>query len=167
MAQQVQCPPIAVPLITAAALQTAASVGSAGASFAGAIVVANASGADKLSYRNLRQDFTAPEGVPQEEFDHCYNDLSQESVTVDVQGPVNNNGKHGQKWNTENRLTKSTGVQVDGLPASCMNLATVIDGDADGGRVPTPCGSACLLYDNLIGEAYEKMRNTFDDIKNA
>lgn len=59
------------------------------------------------------------------------------------------------------------GIQVDGLPASCMNLATVIDGDAAGGPVPLPCGSACLLYDNLGEEDYEKMRTTFEDIKNA
>lgn len=59
------------------------------------------------------------------------------------------------------------GVQVDGLPATCMNLASVLDGDAVGGPVPTPCGSACLLYNNLSAEDYEQLRNTFNGIKNA
>lgn len=149
MTQQVQCPPIAIPLITSAALQTAAAVGSAGASFAGAII-ANNVGKKRGVNLDERQEFTAPPGVPQFEFDRCYNDLAQESVTVTVNGPVNNNG-----------------IQVDGLPATCMNLATVIDGDAAGGPVPQPCGSACLLYDNLSVEDYEKMRTTFDGIKNA
>lgn len=48
-----------------------------------------------------------------------------------------------------------------------MVLSTVIDGDAAGGPRPTPCGSACLLYDNLNNEDYEKMRNAFNAAKNA
>ncbi|KAK0390639.1 hypothetical protein NLU13_0143 [Sarocladium strictum] len=154
--QQVQCPPIAVPLITSAALQVAAQVGSAGASFAGAIIAANVGGGGRkrmatvINQNKKRQEFEAPPGVPQFEFDRCYNDLSQESVTVNVQGPVNNNG-----------------IQVDGLPATCMNLATVIDGDAAGGPPPIPCGSACLLYDNLSAEDYESLRVLFEELKNA
>ncbi|KAK7409256.1 hypothetical protein QQX98_008566 [Neonectria punicea] len=151
LAQQCQCPPIAVPLFVSAALQTAAAVGSAGASFAGAIIAANVGGGKRRAVLfGRQQQFTAPAGVPQQEFDRCYNDLAQESVHINVQGPVNNNG-----------------VQVDGLPASCMNLATVLDGDAVGGPVPQPCGSACLLYDNLSAEDYEKMRTTFEGAKNA
>jgi hypothetical protein len=153
MVQQVQCPPIAIPLITSAALQTAAAVGSAGASFAGAIVAANVGGGGRKARGfliNKRQEFVAPEGVPQFEFDRCYNDLANPDIAVNVQGPVSTNG-----------------IQVDGLPATCMNLATVIDGDAAGGPVPTPCGSACLLYDNLSAEDYESMRVVFEELKNA
>lgn len=148
LSQQVQCPPIAIPLITSAALQTAAAVGSAGASFAGAIIGANVGG-KKRSVLNRRQEFVAPPGVPQFEFDRCYNDLSQESVSINAQGPVQNNG-----------------IQIDGLPATCMNLATVITGDANG-PPPTPCGSACLLYNSLSPEDYEELRVTFEGLKNA
>jgi hypothetical protein len=92
LAQQCQCPPIAIPLITSAALQTAAAVGSAGAGFAGAIVGANVG--NKRTILESRQTFTAPPGVPQQEFDRCSNDLAQPTVSVNVQGPVSNNGKH-------------------------------------------------------------------------
>ncbi|TKX24026.1 hypothetical protein C1H76_3964 [Elsinoe australis] len=148
--QQTQCPPIAVPLFVSAAAQTAAAVGSAGASFAGAIIGANVGGGERKIRLGRRQAIQAPAGVPQFEFERCYTDLAQESVTINVQGPVQNNG-----------------VQVDGLPATCMNLASVLDGDAVGGPVPTPCGSACLLYNNLSAEDYEQLRNTFNGIKNA
>jgi hypothetical protein len=47
-----------------------------------------------------------------------------------------------------------------------MNLATVLDGDAAGGPVPSPCGSACLLYDNLSTEEYQTLQTTFDEMKN-
>ncbi|KAF4980508.1 hypothetical protein FZEAL_3496 [Fusarium zealandicum] len=150
MAQQCQCPPIAVPLFISAAAQTAAAVGSAGASFAGAIIAANAGGGKRAVLYGRQSPIQAPAGVPQQEFERCYTDLSQASVAINVQGPVQNNG-----------------IRVEGLPASCMNLATVLDGDAAGGPVPQPCGSACLLYDNLSPEDYEKMRTTFEGIKNA
>ncbi|KAF7556213.1 hypothetical protein G7Z17_g1642 [Cylindrodendrum hubeiense] len=148
LAQQCQCPPLAIPLITSAALQVAAAVGSAGASFAGAIVGAHFS--KKSIIIDRRQAFVAPAGVPQQEFDRCYNDLAQESVAITVNGPVSNNG-----------------IQVDGLPASCMNLATVLDGDAVGGPVPIPCGSACILYDNMSEADYSTMQTTFEGLKNA
>lgn len=47
-----------------------------------------------------------------------------------------------------------------------MNLATVITGDANG-PPPYPCGSACLIYDNLNEEDYNELRSTFDGLKNA
>lgn len=46
-----------------------------------------------------------------------------------------------------------------------MNLATVLDGDAVGGPVPQPCGSACLLYDNLSPADYETMRIISQDFR--
>jgi hypothetical protein len=48
-----------------------------------------------------------------------------------------------------------------------MTLATVIDGDAAGGARPTPCGSACLLYNNLSQDEYATMRSAFYKLKNA
>ncbi|KAH7322536.1 hypothetical protein B0I35DRAFT_407011 [Stachybotrys elegans] len=149
--QQCQCPPVAIPLWISAAAMTAAAVGSAGAEIAGAVIANNGRVKVKRAVLFGRQDglpVEAPAGVPQFEFERCYTDLAQETVSLNVQGPVNNNG-----------------VQVDGLPASCMNLATVLDGDAVGGPVPIPCGSACLLYDNLSAEDYERMRLVFEDAR--
>lgn len=92
MTQQCQCPQIVIPLITDAALQTAAGVGSAGASFAGAIIQQNVSKRRGITFEE-RGDIKAPAGVPQQEFDRCSNDMSQEKVHVHVKGPVENNGK--------------------------------------------------------------------------
>jgi hypothetical protein len=47
-----------------------------------------------------------------------------------------------------------------------MVLSTVFDGDAAGGPVPTPCGSACLLYNNLNEDQYGQMQAIFEDMKN-
>jgi hypothetical protein len=47
-----------------------------------------------------------------------------------------------------------------------MVLSTVFDGDAAGGPVPTPCGSACLLYNNLNEDQYGKMAATFQKLQN-
>lgn len=93
LAQQCQCPPLAVPLFISAALEVGAAIGSAGAEIAGAVIAANA----KRSGRHgdgvaERQGFTAPPGVPQFEFDRCTADLAQESVSLYVQGPVSNHG---------------------------------------------------------------------------
>ena len=87
LAQQIECPPLAIPLIVDAAV----AVGTAGAAF-GIDVASNAiSGGGKLKLKK-RQTFSAPAGVPQFEFDRCYHDLA--SVTVRVQVPVGNNGEH-------------------------------------------------------------------------
>ncbi|KAK4460485.1 hypothetical protein QBC42DRAFT_180850 [Cladorrhinum samala] len=157
VAQQVQCPIIAIPLITSAALQTAALVGSAAVEIAGAVIACELGGCNdkrdlgatrRRGMLQSRQAFTAPPGVPQEEFDRCFNDLANPAAKVTVNGPVESNG-----------------VQVSGLPASCMNLATVLDGDAAGGPTPTPCGSDCLLYNNLSAADYNLMRDTFNTLK--
>jgi hypothetical protein len=58
-----------------------------------------------------------------------------------------------------------TGVQIDGLPSTCMVLSTVFDGDAAGGPVPTPCGSSCLLYNNLNADQYGQMQSIFEGLK--
>lgn len=92
LAQQCQCPPLAVPLFISAAAQVAAAVGSAGAEIAGAVIAANAKRSGKHGGVAERQVFTAPPGVPQFEFDRCTEDLAQESVSLYVQGPVSNNG---------------------------------------------------------------------------
>ncbi|KAK4661321.1 uncharacterized protein QC763_0101840 [Podospora pseudopauciseta] len=58
----------------------------------------------------------------------------------------------------------STGIRISGLPATCMNLATVLDGDASGGP-PTPCGSDCLLYNNLSAAEYNNLRGILNDCR--
>lgn len=55
------------------------------------------------------------------------------------------------------------GVRIDNLPPTCMVLSAVIDGDADGGPTPIPCGNACILYDNLNAADYQEMYQIFLD----
>ncbi|RYP65176.1 hypothetical protein DL769_006404 [Monosporascus sp. CRB-8-3] len=86
---------------------------------------------------------TAPPGVPQFEFDRCNADMGRAHLFV--QGPVSNRG-----------------IRVEGVPPTCMNLAAVLDGDAVQGPVPIPCGSACLIYDNLTPAEYEQIRVIFE-----
>ncbi|KAL6237674.1 hypothetical protein BDW75DRAFT_238094 [Aspergillus navahoensis] len=109
LGQQVQCPFIAVPLAADAVAITVALVGSAAASFGGAIAAAQFAKARRV---------------------------------------------------LEGR------VQVDGLPSNCMVLSNVFTGDASGGPVPTPCGSACLLYNNLNADQYGEMQSTFNQMVN-
>lgn len=92
LVQPCPAPPLAIPLITDAALQVTAAVGSAGASFAGAIVGANVGG-KRYVVDGRAEKITAPAGVPQQEFDRCANDMGQGNVKVTVKGPVQNNGK--------------------------------------------------------------------------
>ncbi|KAK4201918.1 hypothetical protein QBC40DRAFT_277438 [Triangularia verruculosa] len=157
--QQVQCPPIFLsPIITAI---------TAGATFVievtGAVVACELEGCTNEKRRDLsgvrarmlkarpiltgRQATapTAPEGVPQQEFDLCFADAN--GKTIDISGPVENNG-----------------IRVTGLPASCMNLAAVLDGDTSGGPPPVSCGSDCLLYDNLSAEDFNNLRVTFNGL---
>ncbi|KXG47243.1 uncharacterized protein PGRI_011130 [Penicillium griseofulvum] len=147
LGQQVQCPFVAIPLIGDAIAMTVAQVGSAAASFGGAIVGAHFSKARDLQGRDSK--ITAPAGVPQYNFDMCADSLTDPAVTVTVNGPVENNG-----------------VKIDGLPSNCMVLSNVFDGDAAGGPVPTPCGSACLLYNNLNADQYGQMQAVFEKMKN-
>ncbi|KAL5050526.1 hypothetical protein BDW71DRAFT_216477 [Aspergillus fruticulosus] len=148
MGQQVQCPFIAVPLVADAVAMTVAQVGSAAASFGGAIAAAHfAKARSVLEGRDVQIE--APAGVPQYNFDMCVDSLLDPAVEVTVTGPVENNG-----------------VQVDGLPSNCMVLSNVFTGDASGGPVPTPCGSACLLYNNLNADQYGEMQSIFNQMVN-
>ncbi|KAI4597281.1 hypothetical protein KJ359_004386 [Pestalotiopsis sp. 9143b] len=88
--------------------------------------------------------WSAPPGVPQYNFDMCADDLAKTTITV--YGPVSNNG-----------------VRIENLPPACMVLSTVIDGDANSGPTPIPCGNACLLYDNLNSADYQEMYQIFLD----
>ncbi|CAG7946117.1 unnamed protein product [Penicillium nalgiovense] len=142
LGQQVQCPFVAIPLIGDAIAMTVAQVGSAAASFGGAIAAGHFAGKRDLEGRDTF--VTAPAGVPQYNFDMCAESLSNPAVTVTVTGPVQNNG-----------------IQIDGLPSNCMVLSNVFDGNAAGGPVPTPCGSACLLYNNLNQAQYGQMQAIF------
>ena len=82
----------------------------------------------------------APEGIPQHNWDDCYNDALNAQITIN--GPVGDNH-----------------IKIEGLPPTCMTLATVLDGNTSGGPVPTPCGSACIEYSGMTPEEYEQIRN--------
>ncbi|KAK4225669.1 hypothetical protein QBC38DRAFT_255057 [Podospora fimiseda] len=151
--QQVQCPMLAIPAVADAAI--ASSIIIEGGLIITAIVCnTNAdcrkeSTSQKFTTHNMKSvssqipnNFTAPPAIPQQNFDLCYKDLGTSGAKVNFTGPVQNNG-----------------VQIDGLPPTCMVLAGVINGVDDNGPVPTPCGSACILYNNLNDTGYEVMRN--------
>jgi hypothetical protein len=91
LGQQVQCPFIAIPLIGDAVAMTVAQVGSAAASFGGAIAAGHFAGKRDLQGRDTF--VTAPAGVPQYNFDMCAESLADPAVTVTVTGPVQNNGQ--------------------------------------------------------------------------
>lgn len=91
LGQQVQCPMVAIPLIGDAVAMTVAQVGSAAASFGGAIVAGHFAKARDLEGRDTQ--VTAPPGVPQYNFDMCTQSLTDPAVTVTVTGPVENNGE--------------------------------------------------------------------------
>jgi hypothetical protein len=46
-----------------------------------------------------------------------------------------------------------------------MDLASVLDDDAVGGPLPQPCGSACLLYDDLSPSNYEVIRVLYEELR--
>lgn len=80
----------------------------------------------------------APEGVPQHNWDDCYNDARKAKITVNGPGEDNH-------------------IKIEGLPTSCMTLSTVLDGNMSGGPVPSPCGSACLRYSGMSPEEFDKI----------
>jgi hypothetical protein len=100
LGQQIQCPMIAIPLIGDAIAMTVAQVGSAAASFGGAIVGAHFAKARSLAGRS---QITAPPGVPQYNFDMCAESLTDPAVTVTVNGPVENHGEQITILNFESR----------------------------------------------------------------
>ena len=81
----------------------------------------------------------APVGIPQHNWDDCYNQALNAHITVT--GPIGDNH-----------------IRVEGLPPTCMTLATVLDGNTSGGPVPIPCGSACIEYTGMTPEAFEQIR---------
>ncbi|KAK4649987.1 hypothetical protein QC762_703415 [Podospora pseudocomata] len=157
--QQVQCPPVFIgPILTVVGAVAGFAVEVTGAvlqcelgdctddrrrSVAGGLRARMLKARPILTGRQATPP-TAPEGVPQFEFDRCFNDINGGSVLLE--GPVENNG-----------------IRISGLPATCMNLATVLDGDASGGPPPTPCGSDCLLYNNLSAADYNNLRGILND----
>lgn len=81
----------------------------------------------------------APQGVSQNNWDDCYNEALHAHITV--AGPVGDNH-----------------IRIEGVPPNCMTLATVLDGNVNGGPRPTPCGSACIEYGNMNPEEFEQIR---------
>lgn len=161
LSQQIERPPLAIPLI----VDVAIAVGTAGVGF-GIDVASNAiSVGNKLKLKK-RQNFRAPAGVPQLEFDRCYHDLA--SVTIRCQAPIAKNGEqacipYDSATYTDFTYNSSTydlhiiGMQLDNIPSTCMNLATFLDGNVVVGPIPQPCGLACLLSDKLSSADYETM----------
>ncbi|KAK5094704.1 hypothetical protein LTR70_003906 [Exophiala xenobiotica] len=81
-------------------------------------------------------------GVPQFVRDQCQTELTK--ATVVVTGPIGNNG-----------------IRLDGVPATCMTLATVLAGDPVNGPFPIPMGSAALQYNDLTLEQYNQFKALF------
>lgn len=89
----------------------------------------------------------APESINQADWDRCYFDGLDAQIVVT--GPIDNT-------NT---------IQIDGLPASCMPLNLVLDGNTFGGAIPEPCGSACLKYKDMSEEDYAAFGEIFESIR--
>ncbi|KAK2774465.1 hypothetical protein CKAH01_03698 [Colletotrichum kahawae] len=80
----------------------------------------------------------APVGVPQHNWDDCYNEALASHITIT--GPIGDNH-----------------IRAEGVPPTCMTLATVIGGTAVQ-AIPIPCGSACMEWTNMTPEFYENVR---------
>lgn len=95
LGQPIQCPFIIPPLVGDAVALTVAQVGSAAASFGGAIAGGAVASNDKRAFdlNGRAAQVEAPEGVPQYNFDQCVDSLVDPAVSVTVTGPVENNGE--------------------------------------------------------------------------
>lgn len=103
--QQVQCPPVFIAPI----LLTTSAVAGFAVEVAGQVIKCNKGGCDDDKRRDLSnlharmlkaapilagrqvQAPKAPEGVPQFEFDRCFNDVNGKKITLE--GPVEDNGE--------------------------------------------------------------------------
>ncbi|KAI1265919.1 hypothetical protein F5Y18DRAFT_32003 [Xylariaceae sp. FL1019] len=87
-----------------------------------------------------RQD-VGPCNVPQYNFDQCHDQLANSQVT--------------------SSLPSAGEAMFVGVPAACMDLATVLTGScgADGPQVIV-CGSDCLNYSDLSDEDLATLSNT-------
>ncbi|RDW75424.1 hypothetical protein BP6252_06566 [Coleophoma cylindrospora] len=100
------------------------------------------SGSNILSRVNMnipsRSPGVGPCNVPQYNFDQCQADLKH--VTVKTSIPAKGEAR------------------FDNVPATCMDLATVLTG-ACGAKGPgvVPCGSACLHYTNLTPKELDQL----------
>ncbi|KAK2767954.1 hypothetical protein CKAH01_04522 [Colletotrichum kahawae] len=81
----------------------------------------------------------APPGVPQYNWDDCFNQARQANIWII--GPV---GDHG--------------IRATGVPPVCMNLATLLGGAVNGTGMPIPCGSDCMDWVNMTPDYYEGVR---------
>lgn len=163
--QVTPAPPVLIPLGVSAATATAITSGATSGTISGIIGAgvgagvacgtgncsrrrrAAATHAEKVA-REIEAELAArqapgagpaPVGVPQHNWDDCYNDALNAQITIN--GPVGDNH-----------------IQIEGLPPTCMVLATVLDGKTNGGPVPIPCGSACIEYSGMTPEEYEQIR---------
>ncbi|KAK2606030.1 hypothetical protein QQS21_003548 [Conoideocrella luteorostrata] len=79
----------------------------------------------------------APPGVPQFEFDRCYEQMN--GVSVNADSPA------------------AGEIRFSGVPAACMNLANVLVGDPVNGPYALPCGSDCLHYTGLNEQQFNEL----------
>ncbi|KAI0114119.1 hypothetical protein GGR51DRAFT_556615 [Nemania sp. FL0031] len=105
--------------------------------------------ADILNTKNVprmrieRQAAVGPCNVPQYNFDQCHDELAAGYVTSSLPAP-------GE-------------AQFTGVPAACMDLATVLTGScgASGPQVVV-CGSDCLNYSGLTDQELATLSNTLN-----
>ncbi|KAI8228648.1 hypothetical protein K4K54_002085 [Colletotrichum sp. SAR 10_86] len=89
--------------------------------------------------QSLEEPGLAPPGVPQYNWDDCFNQARQANISI--RGPV---GDHG--------------IRATGVPPVCMNLATMLGGAVNGTGMPIPCGSDCMDWVKMTPEYYEGVR---------
>ncbi|KAJ5643428.1 uncharacterized protein N7484_005935 [Penicillium longicatenatum] len=145
MLSMVQYAPAPFLLLTEAAVETAGAVAAADGSLGGAVLggAASASVAHGISSSTRRSPIDLPAGVSQHSWDLCKGELDGAHV----------------------KFSGTTNLRLDGLPAACMDLATVLTGDPtqDGGPVPTPMGSAAIQYSDLTDDEWHQVYNALKE----
>ncbi|KAJ6440601.1 ATP-dependent helicase NAM7 [Purpureocillium lavendulum] len=100
----------------------------------------------------------APPGVPQQEFDRCYDQMRGVSVNADSPGAGRKSSLRQEFISRCMNLTKyPTEVRFMGVPPACMNLANVLVGDPVNGPYALPCGSDCLSYTDLDEQQFNEL----------
>ncbi|KAL4744288.1 hypothetical protein BDW72DRAFT_199745 [Aspergillus terricola var. indicus] len=81
-------------------------------------------------------------GLPQPAANQCKEQLSEVTVTFAPAG--------------------DDGVRIDGVPSTCMTLATVFLGENPGQPAPIPMGSASLEYRGLSADQLNQLKVALD-----
>jgi hypothetical protein len=162
MLSMVQYAPAPFLLLTEAAVETAGAVAAAVGSLGGAVLggAASASVAHGISSSTRRSPIDLPAGVSQHSWDLCKGEL--DGAHVKFSGTTN---CKSQIMPAPDDTLLTVTVRLDGLPAACMDLATVLTGDPtqDGGPVPTPMGSAAIQYSDLTDDEWHQVYNALKE----